>query len=282
MAIPAAAQADRWSCASARWRLARIGAGEAVLPLAGFPVSWPALVERVLHSQTTAMGDGFPPGPSAGGQGPDEGAGGPVLRLLARGLELWLRQQCDAIDDLQIQLEGSAVQLVRGRLEGVRLQARGVVFQQLRFERVELRSTPLQVRMGALLRSQTFRLDHPFEITGTVVFSAEGLSHSLCTQPWSELGDALAVELLGRGPLAGLRLEGERLILCGATVQHGPLERATRLQIEEGGLVLCSEADGPAGVATVAHLPRDANIHFERAQVRGGALELQGRARVTT
>ncbi len=233
------------------------------------------------------MGDGFSRGSVAGEQGPDEqgpdeAAGGPVLRLLARGLELWLRQQCEAIDELQIQLEGSAVQLVRGRLEGVRLQARGVVFQQLRFERVELRSAPMQVRMGALLRSQSFRLDHPFEITGSVVFSAEGLSHSLCTQPWSELGDALAQELLGRSPLVGLRLEGDRLILCGDTAHQQPLERPTRLLIEEGALVLQALEEGPEGVANLAHLPRDANILFERAQVGDGALELQGRARVST
>jgi hypothetical protein len=228
------------------------------------------------------MGDGLPHGPIGGEQGSDDGAGGPVLRLLARGLELWLRQQCEAIDELQIQLEGSAVQLVRGRLEGVRLQARGVVFQQLRFERVELRSAPMQVRMGALLRSQTFRLDHPFEITGTVAFSAEGLSHSLCTPPWSALGDALAEELLGESPLAGLRLEGDRLILCGATAQQQPLVCAARLLIEEGGLVLRSEAEGPEGEANVARLPRDANIQFACARVGDGVVELQGRARVST
>lgn len=228
------------------------------------------------------MGDGLPHGPIGGERGSDDGAGGPVLRLLARGLELWLRQQCEAIEDLQIQLEGSAVQLVRGRLEGVRLQARGVVFQQLRFERVELRSAPMQVRMGPLLRSQTFRLDHPFEITGTVVFSAEGLSHSLRTPPWSALGDALAEDLLGESALSGLRLEGDRLILCGATAQQHPWERPTRLLIEEGALVLQAMEDGPEGVANVAHLPRDANIQFDQAQVGSGVVELQGRARVST
>jgi hypothetical protein len=205
-----------------------------------------------------------------------------VLRLLSRGLELWLRQQCDAIEDLQIQLEGSAAQLVRGRLEGVRLQARGVSFQQLRFERVELRSTPMQVRMGALLRSQTLRLANPFEISGCVAFSAEGLSRSLTAPPWSDLGDALAQELLGQSPLAGLRFEADLLIVrsrCPA--EEEPLERPARLLIEDGGLVLRAEAAATGSASTVARLPRDPNIHFEQAQVAGDLLELQGRARVS-
>ena len=230
-----------------------------------------------------SMGDGplSDAGPSSA-----EGAsaGGPVLRLLARGLELWLRQQCEAIEDLQIQLEGSAAQLMRGRLEGVRLQARGVVFQRLEIERVVLRSAPLQVRMGVLLRSQTLSLEHPFRIAGTVAFSAEGLSRSLSTPPWSELGDMLAEELLGLAPLAGLRFEGQRLILCSAARNQGrPLERPTRLLIEEGALVLQAEADadGEEGTARQAQLPRDANIDIQRIEMGGGLLELHGEARVS-
>lgn len=212
---------------------------------------------------------------------PGSAAGGPVLRLLARGLELWLRQQCEAIEELQIELEGSAAQLVRGRLDGVRLQARGVRFQQLRFERVMLRSTPMQVRMGGLLRNQTLRLEQPFEISGRVVFSAEGLSRSLTAPPWNALGDALAQELLGQSPLAGVRFEGDRLILCSAPAASGqPLERAARLLIEAGGLVL--QAEGPEGCAALARLPRDPNIQFEAAELAADGLELQGRARVST
>ena len=45
-----------------------------------------------------------------------EGRSGPMLSLLARGLELWLHQQCDAIEDLEIAMEGSAAELLRGRL----------------------------------------------------------------------------------------------------------------------------------------------------------------------
>lgn len=215
------------------------------------------------------------------------GSGDPVLALLARGLELWLRQQCDSIEDLQIRLEGNTVQLLRGQLRSVRLQARGVVFQQLEIERVELCSDPLQVRMGALLRSQGLQLQHPFRITGSVAFSAEGLSRSLARPQWSQLADALAEELLGLSPLAGLRFEGERLILRSLVMNDGqPLERGTMVDIQDGGLVLRA-VPGPADdldpvtEASEARLPRDPGIHFERAEVGGGLLELHGTARVS-
>jgi hypothetical protein len=217
------------------------------------------------------------------GPGPVEGAdGGPLMRLLARGLELWLRQQCDAIEELQIQLEGSAAQLMRGRLEGVRLQASRVVFQKLELKQVELRSDPLQVRMGALLRSQKLRLEHPFQIQGTVAFSAAGLSRCLSLPPWSALGDALAQQLFGRAPLAGLRFEGDCLVLRAPALQQAPpRERSARLLVEEAGLVLQVEPEAPGGAPSRACLPRDANIRIERADLAGDLLELYGQARVT-
>jgi len=62
------------------------------------------------------------PGDPAAATGSDsaETAGsGPVLQLLASGLQLWLRQQCEGIESLEIRLEGSALALLRGRLAGV-------------------------------------------------------------------------------------------------------------------------------------------------------------------
>lgn len=41
-----------------------------------------------------------------------------MLQLLASGLQLWIRQQCEALDSLELQLHGSSLGLLRGRLEG--------------------------------------------------------------------------------------------------------------------------------------------------------------------
>ncbi len=200
-----------------------------------------------------------------------------MLALLARGLELWLRQQCEAIEDLEIRLEGSAAQLLKGRLEGVRLSARRVVFQRLEIEAVELRSAPMQVRMGELLRSQNLRLDQPFRVDGWVRFSDEGLNRTLATAPWRELGDALAEELLGLAPLGRLRFDGDRLILTSmGSAGTPPIELGTSVEASGGTVQLRAEADG-----RIARLPMDRNVQIERAELGGGRLELAGQALVS-
>ena len=132
----------------------------------------------------TPAGDRPPEAPLAG---TEAAAGGPVMALLARGLELWLRQQCEAIERLEIRLEGSGLRLLRGRLDGVRLRARRVVYQAMEIEEVELRCDGIQVRMGSLVRNQAVKLESPFRIQGQVSFSGDGLSRSLSTPAWRGL-----------------------------------------------------------------------------------------------
>ncbi|MDM7951940.1 MAG: DUF2993 domain-containing protein [Cyanobium sp. CZS 25K] len=202
---------------------------------------------------------------------------GPVMALLARGLELWLRQQCEAIERLEIRLEGSGLRLLRGRLDGVRLRARRVIYQAMEIEEVELHCDSIQVRMGSLVRNQAVQLEQPFRIQGQVSFSGDGLSRSMSTPAWRGLGDGLADELLGLTPLAGLRIREDRLVLRAfARGDREPVECEVEVRAEGGTVELrCTEG------TPQARLPMDANIHIERAEVGAGLLHLEGEARVS-
>lgn len=205
------------------------------------------------------------------------GEAGPVLQLLSRALEFWLRQQCETIERLEIQLDGSAQQLLRGRLAGVSLQARRVRYQGLELEEVRLSSNSIRVRMGTLLRRRSLELESTFEVRGSVCFSGEGLNRSLCGARWGGLGDSLAEDLLGLSPLAGLRIEEDRLILQARGAGEQELvERAARLMPADGFLFLnCLEGDQSA------KLPIDPAISIERTSLGGGRLELAGVALVS-
>ena len=196
---------------------------------------------------------------------------GPVMQLLASGLQYWIRQQCEAVESLELQLHGSALALLRGRLEGVTLVARRVVFSSLDIEMVELRSAAIQVQVGKLLKGQALQLEHPFEIRGYAAFTGPGLSRSLSTPHWRGLGDQLADGLLGLAPLQELRIERDRLLLWAQGRRCETLPRAV-----DGRLELVN-VDSDLSVA----LPADPNIRIEHTSLEGGLLQLQGQARVS-
>ncbi len=208
---------------------------------------------------------------------PDNSSNGPVMQLLASGLQLWVRQQCQAIGSLEIQLQGSALQLLRGRLAGVQLLARKVVYRHLHIELVELSSGPIQVHIGNLLKGKPLQLEQAFRIEGQVSFTAEGLTRSLDAPQWRALGDGLAEELLGIQPLAELRINRDALVF--AAIGHGGREL---IELETG----VSAAEGSVEVRSrngslASRLPMDPGIHVTDARLEAGMVQLLGEARVS-
>ncbi len=216
-----------------------------------------------------------PPGAGASVDGNRSG-GGPLLALLARALELWLRQQCQEIDSLEIQLEGSAARLLQGKLEGARLRARRVVFQDLRFESVELTGESILLQVGSALRGQASLLQEPFRVRGQISLSSDDLNRSLGSAQWRQLGDNLAEELLGVSPLVRVRILDRRLVLSAPSAgSDRPIEVAATLAASDGTVVLQTQAEGP-----IYRVPMDPAIHIERAELEAGTLLLEGEALV--
>ena len=195
----------------------------------------------------------------------------PVLQLLANGLQFWVRQQCASVEQLELQLHGSSLGLLRGRLEGVSLSARKAVFSNLELERVDLRSGAITVQMGKLLKGQSLQLEHPFAISGTAALSGSGLNRSLATPHWRGLADQISGALFGLTPLQEVRIDGDHLVFRAEGI-----DCCTQAAVDQGCLALRS-TDGQRGFT----LPGDPNICIEQATVAAGLLELSGTAQVT-
>lgn len=202
----------------------------------------------------------------------------PLLRLLARALQLWLRQQCDDVQSLEIELQGSTRELLRGRLAGVRVQASGVSYRQLELALVDLQVGELQLHLGRLWRGQPLQLPQQIPITGLVSFTPEALTRSLLQPQWQALADDLAEQLLGVTPLVGLKIHGDRLVFQAQGVGSStPLEVETTLCAEAGSVRISTAAGGLDSL-----LPMDPAIRVERAAIEAGLLVLEGSATVTT
>ena len=199
------------------------------------------------------------------------------MQLVASGLQLWVRQQCDAIESLEIQLEGSALGLLRGKMAGVSLMARRVSYQQLELELVQLTSSPIEVNIGKLLKGQPLQLQHPFTIRGQVGFTAEGLNQSISRPQWRGLADHLGEMLLGISPVVELRISQDKLIFAAkAAGEVGLVELETHLDATDGAVVI-NAIQGKLQV----ELPMDPGITIERANLEGGMVQLYGTAKVS-
>lgn len=202
----------------------------------------------------------------------------PLLKLINGGLKLWLRSRCEQISGLEIELQGTGLGLLSGRLAGVHLTAKDVRFQGLPLHHVELHSEAIVVDLQVLKPGRMLALQHPFKVSGSVTFLGVALNQALLVPPWNWLGDWLAEQLMGVTPLGGLRIDGNTLELCAPiSGTQTPLQRHFQLAASEGTVVFQSEDEQELSTA----LPMDDNITIEEATLSAGRLVLLGHAQVT-
>ena len=169
------------------------------------------------------------------------------------------------------------MQLLRGRLTGVQLLARRVVYRDLHLELVELRSGAIQVHIGNLLKGQPLQLESAFQIQGQVSLTPDGLTRSLSASIWRSLGDSLSEELLGIAPLVELRMHRDSLVFTARGLGALDLiELETSVAAVEGSVEIRSRAGNVS-----SRLPMDPGITIEDARLEGGMLQLLGIARVS-
>ena len=202
----------------------------------------------------------------------------PLLRLISTGLKLWIRSRCDSVGSLELSLQGSSLGLLRGHLQGARLEARDVRFQGLPLQRAVLSSGPIQLDLQLLQPGRMLALQHPFRLEGDVTITGRDLNDALLHEPWRWLGDWLSEQLMGLTPLGGVRIDNGVLELQSpVAAQKDPVRRRFRLKAAQNTLMIQPLMEGQG--ATL--LPMDPEIHILEASLQGGQLILQGEAKVT-
>lgn len=202
---------------------------------------------------------------------------GPILQLLANGLNLWIRRQCDEVGDLNLVLKGSALQLLRGRLDGVELDGCRISFQGLPIQRASVRSSALNLNLKPQQRGQILQLQNRFQLCGSVTMGGIDLNRALASERWRWLGEWLAEHLLGLSSLGSFEIDHDTLVLQAPLNNEGNVIcQRFRLDAQKGTLrISCLEGDESVLV------PMDSNIHIEEAHLSGGLLEINGTASVT-
>ena len=201
---------------------------------------------------------------------------GPVLQLLASGLQRWIRNRCDSVEELNLALQGSAIELLRGRLKGVSLEARRVSFEQLPLLRAELQSGELKTIFRPGQPNQPLQLRDPFNIEGEVVLRGTDLNKALASDRWRWLADLLAEQLMGLTPLRSMAIDNDRLVLTADVITgKDPVQRSFSLCADRGTIrVNNCDAEGEL------FLPMDPSIKIIDASLRGGQLLIKGNATV--
>ena len=201
---------------------------------------------------------------------------GPILQLLANGLNLWIRRQCDEVDDLNLVLNGSALQLLRGHLKGVQLEGRLVTFKACPFTAPRCKAVPFTSISNPASRADPATAG-ALPTEWFVTMRGNDLNRALLTERWRWLGDWLAEQLMGLSTLGNFAIDNDTLVLTAPVINEAEVV-SKRFRLDAaGGTLRIRRMEGDCEV----RLPMDPNIKIEEAHLKAGHLHLKGQAAVT-
>ena len=130
----------------------------------------------------------------------------PLEKLLSSALIIWVRNQCDYIGDIKIELNiESLIDLIRGRLSGARLIAKEIIFKNLPIHSAECNTGEIEVKLD--LKRNKVTLSKDFRMEGIISFTNKGLNDLLLADKWAWLGNYLSEELLGASEFINIAIE---------------------------------------------------------------------------
>ena len=88
-----------------------------------------------------------------------------VSRILSPAVRLWLRSQLLHVGYLQVKIDSSDRQLLKGSIPKVSLVARAAIYQGLHLTEVRVAATDIKINLGQVLRGKPLRILAPFPIS---------------------------------------------------------------------------------------------------------------------
>ena len=200
----------------------------------------------------------------------------PLIKIIEMGLELWIRSKCNSIHEVNIGLNASALELLSGKLSGVKLIANDVNFQDLPLHYVEISSGKLQIKIDPMRKAQKINLEKSFEVNCHISITNKGLDKLVSSKTWKWIGRWLAKELLEAQELAFIHIYEDTIEINGW--RKKPEEKTTglfKLGADTGKLIFINSKKG-----TIHRLPMDPSIYISCAIIKGKEILLDGYSKV--
>ena len=195
---------------------------------------------------------------------------GPALGVISQAIKLWLKSVCSQLEHLDLKLQGSLWRLLQGHLAGATVHAKGVVFQDLAIEQVELSSEPIDLDVGTLLKGQPLQLRQSFAVKGWVQFSESGLTRCLQSPALADFSAELSSVFLGGQPLQRFEIQADKVLLHSTAAD--PV--SCQCVLEAGDLSLRDQQK-------TLVVPMDPAITLEQLELQAAQLTLRGRSVVS-
>jgi LmeA-like phospholipid-binding len=115
-----------------------------------------------------------------------------VSSVLCPLIKLWLRSQVEAVEDLEIKIQGANRQILQGKVPQAEVCGQGIVYQGLSLSNINLVAAGINLNIPQILQGQPLKLLEPIKVQLDLILEPQDLRQCLSSSLVTEsLGYAL-------------------------------------------------------------------------------------------
>ncbi len=199
----------------------------------------------------------------------------PLIYIIEKGIEFWIRSQCKSIKNINLELAGSTLQLLSGKLLSIRLIANEANFKELPLHHIEIYSGPLQIEFSPSNKQQKISLSESFSIKGFIALTSKGLNQLISATEWAWIREWLSIELLEAKHLESITINEDIFELEYSSLDDKYQLFKSNFEVKaSSGTILFKDK------SKEILLPMDPSIQIENVTLRNGEMLLSGYAKV--
>jgi hypothetical protein len=88
-----------------------------------------------------------------------------ISSVLIPIVKLWLRSQVEAIQNLEIRVEGSSRQILQGHILGATVSAEHIIYEGLNVTAIALKASEINLNVGQMIKGDSLKLLQPITVS---------------------------------------------------------------------------------------------------------------------
>ena len=138
---------------------------------------------------------------------------GILAKLIEKGIEIYLRKECENISELNINIFATSLQIVKGQINNIIILAKKVEYKRLLFDEIELEAN--KVNINYQININQIKFNNDFKITFKISLSDYSLNQILLSKHWSWLGESIAKAMLNLSKFKEIKIENDQIYIRG-------------------------------------------------------------------
>ena len=137
--------------------------------------------------------------------------------LLQKAIEIFLRKECNKINDIEINIIASSIEILKGKIKNIHILAKGVNYKELIFDEIELKAKQININFKIKRNEILFKND--FTTNFKIKLSEKSLKIILLSNNWNWIGNIISIDLLNLKTLENIKIKNEKIEITGRNIK---------------------------------------------------------------